>query len=266
MRFGSDFFRRYLDEAPLPLALERSLECAILSRQEFTRPILDIGCGEGMFARVLFDEPVDVGIDPQQSELDRAKQYGAYKELIRCYGASIPKKDGEFRTVFSNSVLEHIPDLEPVVREARRLIAADGVFYATVPTDLFDHYSMAYQLLDGLGLKAAAAAFSRFFNRFWRHYHYHTPEGWAELFSRNGFRVERRWQYCPKAVGVLDDAMAFPALPSIFVKKALNRWFLWPAFRRNVTAPLLHALFKGWARVDPAEKRGGIIFFELRPR
>ncbi len=69
MKFKDDFFRRYLGEAPVPLAIERSLECAILSRQRFDAPILDIGTGEGMFAYVLFDGKIDVGIDPDAREL-----------------------------------------------------------------------------------------------------------------------------------------------------------------------------------------------------
>ena len=54
MRFKDNFLLNYLKKAPVPLAVERSLECEILSRQEFVRPILDIGCGEGIFASVLF--------------------------------------------------------------------------------------------------------------------------------------------------------------------------------------------------------------------
>lgn len=264
MRFKREFFRNYLNEAPVPLALERALECEILSQQPFERPILDIGCGEGMFAHVLFDEPVDVGIDPQAGELERAREYGAYLELIQCGGSSIPKRDGEFKTIFSNSVLEHIADIEPVLKEARRLLAPSGRFYVTVPTHLFERHSLGYQFLSGLGLESLAAAFGAFFNRFWRHYHFFTPEGWTELFGRAGFEVVASRQYCPKDIGLFNDAMAFPALGSFVVKKLLNRWFLFPAFRRLVTAPVLERCFRGLVRIDPKEDRGGIVFFALR--
>lgn len=263
MRFKGDFFRRYLGEAPVPLAIERSLECAILSRQRFEAPVLDIGTGEGMFAYILFDEPIDVGIDPDARELERAKQYGMYRELINCGGASVPKPSGSFQTVFSNSVLEHIPDLEPVLREAHRLLAPDGRLYATVPTHLFDHYSLVYQALSALGCDGAAESFRRFFNSFWKHYHFHTPDGWRELFERCGFKVVASQQYCAKGVGVLNDALAPFSLPSLVCKKTLNRWFPFPAVRRALAAPLLAALYGGFVRVDPAEQAGGIVFFRL---
>src|SRR5579872_4953725 len=108
MRLNDEFFKNFLLEAPLPLALERTLECKILSTQKFQRPILDIGCGEGIFAKKLFNEKIDVGIDPNPSELERAQSYDAYDELIQCWGDQIPKKDGTFNTILSNSVMEHI--------------------------------------------------------------------------------------------------------------------------------------------------------------
>jgi len=63
MKFKSDFLYNYLKQAPISLAIERSFECEILSKQKFQRPILDIGCGEGLFALILFDEKINVGID-----------------------------------------------------------------------------------------------------------------------------------------------------------------------------------------------------------
>src|SRR3569832_727232 len=112
MNFNDDFFKNLLMEATLPLAIERALECQILSKQEFKHPILDIGCGDGIFASRLFDEKIDVGIDPNERELEKAKTYNAYVELIKCYGNSIPKPSNYFNTIYSNSVMEHIQDIE----------------------------------------------------------------------------------------------------------------------------------------------------------
>ena len=263
MRFKDGFFRRYLQEAPVALAIERSLECMILSKQAFERPILDVGCGEGMFAYVLFDEKLDVGIDPDGRELERAAQYGMYDELIRCDGASIAKPAASFRTILSNSVLEHIPEIEPVLREAHRLLAPDGRFYVTVPTNLFDRYSVIYQALSALGLRGLAESYRVFFNGFWKHYHYHDREGWARLFGGCGFEVLASQEYCPRTVAVLDDASAPLALPSFVAKKTLNRWFFVPALRR-VSSAFLDPLFRPFVNVRPGEDAGGIIFFSLR--
>ncbi len=130
--------RNYMANAPFPLAFERAVEAALYAGRRLEHPILDIGCGEGLFARMVFDQKIDTGLDPNARELHRARQYGAYGELILCRGDAIPRPAGSYQTILSNSVLEHIPDLEPVFREAHRLsrAAADSTrrFRRTIST------------------------------------------------------------------------------------------------------------------------------------
>ena len=263
MQFGRDTFYRYLQEAPLPLALERALECDILQRQEFARPILDVGCGDSIFASRVFDERIDVGLDPNGVEIDRARTYGAYDELIESTGDKIPKPDGTFKTIFSNSVLEHIEDLGPVLDEMHRVLASDGVVYLTLPTEKFEEHTVAYQALSLLGLRATARSYARHFNRFWRHFHAYPVEDWAKLFNEHEFEVSQRIEYCPRAIGVLDDALAPLCLPNFLAKKTLNRWFVWPKLR-SLSAYLPYFMFKSCAKVDPDMRSGGLVFFALR--
>ena len=234
MKFKSNFFYSYLKEAPIPLALERSYECEILSKQMFTRPILDIGCGEGIFAYVLFDEKIDVGIDPDEHELSRAKRYNMYGELVRCFGDKILKPNGSFNTVFSNSVLEHIPDIQSVLQEVYRLLSPAGDFYITVPTNLFDQYSVINQILVGVGLNEFAAKYRVFFNKFWRHYHYYDIAGWHKLLTKNGFEVVQSQQYCKKSTALLNDCLAPLSLVSFISKKLFNKWYLFSLSRRII--------------------------------
>ena len=49
--FNDNFLCNYLIDAPTPLAIERSWECILFSQEELKTPILDIGCGDGIFAR-----------------------------------------------------------------------------------------------------------------------------------------------------------------------------------------------------------------------
>ncbi|MDB4964867.1 MAG: methyltransferase-like protein [Myxococcales bacterium] len=262
MKFHDDFLERYMNVAPLALAIERWFECSILAQQEFQRPILDIGCGDGVFASVLFAEPIDLGIDPDPKELARAQQLGGYHELLEVRGDAIPRPDGSFKTIFSNSVLEHIEDVEPVLREAKRLLAPGGTFYATVPSHLFDHYNLPYQALSTAGLSGPAERYRVFFDKFWRHYHYHSVEGWARLFGRNGFSVVDSQEYAPKTVCLLNDFLAPFAAPSMAAKKLKGRWFLFPQLRK-LYAPLFAKAVKPLLNVDRDLRDGGILFFKL---
>jgi len=45
-----NYLKEYLKIAPTSLALVRAIECRLLSRIEFKHPLLDIGCGDGLFA------------------------------------------------------------------------------------------------------------------------------------------------------------------------------------------------------------------------
>ncbi len=262
MHFNCDFMERYVGEAPLALVFERVLECRILSRMPFERPILDIGCGEGLFAKMLFGEKIDTGIDPNTREIERARELGSYRELIACTGDAIPKPAGYYKTIFSNSVLEHIQNLQPVLREAYRLLSPNGRFYVTVPSDRFDQYTLMNQTLSALGLNGLALRFRAFYNRFWKHYHYHSLEEWENIARDSGFTVVASHTYAPKSTCMLNDALAPFGTPAFIIKRLFNQWTLFPSIRRIVMRP---ACFLGDKVLHEAEraKNGGLVFLAL---
>jgi ubiquinone/menaquinone biosynthesis C-methylase UbiE len=264
MEFKNNFVRHYIKEAPLALALERSYECNILSQQKFEHPILDIGCGDGVFAAVLFGEKIDVGIDYDAGELDRARNRGGYQELICCEAQQIPGKNGTFKTIFANSVLEHIVPIRDVLKEARRLLADDGRIYLTLPTDMFDQYTIINQLLVKLNMNSQAEGFRKFFNNFWKHYHYYNIESWKKLFEECGLIVTQSREYNPKGSCLLNDLLVPLCFPSFLSRKFLKRWFLVPGLRRFY-APFLSYYFEKRIFSQLSQnKDGGLVFFELK--
>lgn len=264
MKVNDQFVARYIASAPLALALERSLECHILAQQEFEHPVLDIGCGDGIFSSTLLGEEVDVGVDSDPRELQRAHSRGMYNELICCAAQEIPKPNGSFKTIFANSVFEHIVDLSDVLREALRLLADDGRMYVTVPTDMFDHFTASYQLLAKLRLNSLAERFRKFFNHFWKHYHYYNSAGWRLLFEECGWTVSQQREYNSKGNCLLNNTLVPLSILSFLSRKFLNRWFVIPFFRR-LYAPLLAVFFVPTIERQLAVlENGGLIFFELR--
>ena len=151
----------YVARAPLALACERTLECNVLSQQTFARPILDLGCGDGLFASILFAEPIDTGIDPGEKELQLARK--TERTLTHSLsGIEIPKSGEAYQTVFSNSVWSTSPRSAQC---SRKFIAfkPGGCFYFTVPTDTFEVWSVVNQFLCRVGLgnwRRATASFS----------------------------------------------------------------------------------------------------------
>ena len=118
-----DFLWPHLRDLPAFRALLRAVEARfyqdLLPLEE---PVLDLGCGDGHFASVTFAHKLQAGIDPSAACLAEAHERGAYGLLPRALGDALPFPDGHFSTVISNSVLEHIPDLDPVVAEIARVL------------------------------------------------------------------------------------------------------------------------------------------------
>jgi SAM-dependent methyltransferase len=262
MRFKNNFLFTYLESAPLALAIERSIECDILSREEVIGRILDIGCGDGLLAFVLFDEKIDIGIDPDARELNRAKQYGKYKELVQCHGSDIPISSGSFNVIFSNSVLEHIQELQPVLNESYRLLAAGGRFFVTVPTDMFEEFTPIYEILNGLGLENLSEKYRKVFNKFWKHFHHYRKEGWEKIFRDAGFRIIESKEYKSKVVCLICDLLVPFAFPSFITKRLFNRWILSKSLRRIYIYPF-YLIVRTIMRRYESNQKGGLIFFSL---
>ncbi len=259
LQHNQDYLLTYMAFAPFALAFERSLECRIYARLPLARPILDLGCGEGLFARITFAEKIDTGVDPNPNELERARALDGYAELIQCAGDAVPKPDASYRTIFSNSVLEHIPRLEPVFREIHRLLVPGGRFYFTVPSDRFTEYTVIHQLLMALGLPQLARKYRRFYDYFWEHYHCYPEETWTTIARGFDFDVIESYTYDPKHICLLNDLLVpFSALEFLF-KRMTNRWTLLPSARRIVVYPLYllaRRILQGCERTDA----GGLVF------
>lgn len=265
MKFKDDVLLEYCSQAPLALALERVVECRIYPRLSFERPIMDLGCGEGLFASILFEEKVDTGIDPNSRELERARELGAYEELIECYGDNVPKADASYRTIFSNSVVEHIEDLEPVLKEMNRLLVEGGYFHFTAPSPNFERFTVINLLLEKLGLEKPSKAFRSFFNRFWVHYHTYPLGGWIQLAERAGFEVVEAYTYSPQKTCLLNTIFTPFGVPGKIIKSLTNRWSLFPRFSAVIMRPIcsmLRPLIDGAERAED----GGLVFLSLRKR
>jgi 2-polyprenyl-3-methyl-5-hydroxy-6-metoxy-1,4-benzoquinol methylase len=263
LRFAENPVSNYLASTPLALALERALECLLLSKQQFAAPVLDIGCGDGLFARILFTDKIDTGIDLNPSEIACAAKTGAYHELICCSGSQIPKASGTYRTVFSNSVLEHIPDLTPVLEEAHRLLEPGGSFLFTVPTDEFEQHALIHRLLMGYGLTTLAVRFRKWYNRFWRHFHAYNTSHWKKLAEDAGFEVEEMVRYNPPGMTTRNDCLSPVAALASILKRTTGHWVLWPKLRQILFGPIASKIERNLAQ-EGVSADGSLVLVRAR--
>ena len=263
LRFNENPAAEYIACTPWALALERTLECQLLAKQQFVAPVLDIGCGDGLFASILFADKIDTGIDLDPSEIECARKTGAYQELICCPGSQIPKESGTYQTAFSNSVLEHIPDLAPVLREVHRLLKPGGNFFFTVPTDEFEQSAAIYRALKGVGLADLARRFGKRYNSFWRHFHAYNTDEWKRLAIDAGFEVVQMVRYNPPSMTTRNDVLAPMAALSSILKRSTGRWVLSPKLRGALLRPFAANLERSLAE-NGVSPDGSLLFVQAR--
>jgi SAM-dependent methyltransferase len=192
-----------------PVALWRAIELRVAAEEAFERPLLDLGCGDGLIARALFGSgrTVDVGVDPWVAQVRRAARSAAYRRVDVADGHHLPYADGSFATVFSNSVLEHIPDVRSVLREAGRVLRRGGHVVFTVPSDCFRRFLHGYVQRMTAGYSGAAEAYADEVDARFEHRHYYSVSEWRDLLGAAGLRLIEARYYVPEAVERLWDRM-----------------------------------------------------------
>jgi len=177
--------------------LWRGIEVSLLKQtwsKFFKGKILDLGCGEGEIARQVFLNKgesfvkVEWGLDNDKEMVRKAKKSGVYKQVIWGDALKIELKDGIADLVFSNSVLEHIKDIEKVLQEVKRVLRRGGRLIATMPSDKLGEYL-------GWG-----KWYARLFNRKYHHYHLYSKEKWQELLQGAGMELVDSYYYLDRPI------------------------------------------------------------------
>ncbi len=200
--FLNDFLNRYWF-AP-PVALWRAIEAKALAALDFPAPLLDFGCGDGLFTDAVFGkQPGVFGCDIASAELPSARDSGVYPLGVQfADGHALPYCAGSFGSVYANSVIEHIPDPQNVLPELARVLRPAGLLVLTVPSDQFR------KLLHGVKTapnKQAAEAYAAGVDRLLAHFHYHTADEWRVLFQTVGVQlIEARYYVSPNAAAAWD--------------------------------------------------------------
>ena len=126
-------------------SLWRSMELSVLSAAQsyLQEPILDLGCGNGLFFSLIAPH-AEAGVDLDIQTL-RGRPTGLYTcATVADAAAGLPFPDNHFACVFANSVIEHVTAIEALLGEVARTLRAGGVFVFTVPDDRFLAYLASF--------------------------------------------------------------------------------------------------------------------------
>jgi SAM-dependent methyltransferase len=252
-----------------PVALWRAVELRVAAQERYERPLLDLGCGDGLIGQVLFGRAgtVDVGFDPWMDQLRRAARSGVYRHVDLAAGHHLPYPDSSFATVFSNSVLEHIPGVEPVIHQAGRVLRPGGHLIFTVPSDAFRTLLDGYVQRKETGDTRGAEAYASSIDHWLEHHHYHTPEEWSQILNTAGMQLVKARYYVPEPVERLWDRMN----NRYGVNRPRSAWGLLVSprlrslgYQALLRRAVVRSLSRRWRpyyemNVPPGEKGGGLL-------
>lgn len=228
----NSLFLNFLRETPTALALIRSIECKVISNYELKPPVLDVGCGDGLFASICFNSKFDVGIDINPKELELARKRKTYARVELCDVTQLPFENETFQTVFSNGMLEHIPNLDQALSEISRVLKPKGFLITTSPSKLYSDF-LFFRFIPG---------YKQLNNLVFSHHNLFDHHEWGKFLERANLKLlEFHYYNHAKTIKVFDLLLPF-TFPSFIWKKLLNRYYLFP-FWRKVTAPLIEKLF-----------------------
>jgi len=255
-----DYLWLNLRELPYFRAMLRAVEAQFYQEFELPSPILDVGCGDGHFAKVTFSRKLDVGLDPWAGSIRQASKQAGYRFLVQGDGGRMPFPSEYFASALSNSVLEHIPHVEHVLAELRRVLQPDKLFLFCVPNPRYLSELSIPGWLGKVGLKGLGRAYSKWFKRMSRVEHLAWPDEWQKWLQAAGFKLEKYWHYfSPQAMRTLEWGHYFGA-PTLLPHATIRRWIVAP-YRWNLF--LAERLVRPHTNAQP-DPNGTFTFYVAR--
>jgi len=186
------------------LSIWRAWELAAYRRYTLKEPILDVGCGDGLYFKLVWTSARDVtGVDISPQSIMEAKKSGVYRAVHECSAYAMPFQPERFSSVFANCSLEHMDNLPGVLRSIARVLKPGGPFLCSVVTDKFIEWAMLPLLAETLGdpengrrLKKQYLAYHHLVSAL-------PPAEWISRFEEAGFEVVDHIPIVPELLGRL---------------------------------------------------------------
>ncbi len=164
-------------------------------------PLLDVGCGNGLFWEAIVNgigEGADLsgilGVDLDPTEISvasaRLSTHGANLHVADITAtADLPelfRMHRQFRTVFANCSLEHVPKLDTALKNIRSFLHPEGRFILAVPAPRWTDTLSVKRTLRRFSPRLAGS-FAGALDGFFQHHHLYPSYVWRNLLEGCGF-------------------------------------------------------------------------------
>ncbi len=181
-----------------PLSHWRAWEYAAYQGYTLHGRILDLGCGDGQYFRLLWPHVSDVtGVDMDPVVAELAGQSGVYRVVHTTTAEQVPEPRESFDCVFANCSLEHMDHLDDVLAEVCRCLKPGGCLLCSVVTDRFVHWTLLPGLVRMAGFTEAAAGLKDDYMTYHHLANALSVTEWQERLAQAGLTAEEHVPILP---------------------------------------------------------------------
>lgn len=201
----------YLEQKPAFLSVIRAREATIFNTLwPLSGKSLDFGCGDGYFMKMSLigsNYKIDYGLETDITRAKAAEISNVYKKILVYNGDKIPLANESINFVISNSVMEHLSNLENSVEEIFRILKKGDKFYVSVMSASYEDNLLGKIFLGKIYLK------------WMRKKAYHnnllTKSEWRHVFKEAGFKIKKEYNYLDRNSTRLLDLLQYLSIPGI---------------------------------------------------
>lgn len=150
--------------------------------------LLEVGCAYGWFLETVRNDFDAIGLEPDEhvfrciSQNGFSVKRGYFPDAIGC--------DEKFDVIVFNDVIEHIPDIQSILRNCSQFLQDEGLLVLNMPNSNGFFY-LTSKFLNAVG-------FRHFFERMWQvempspHVHYFNFNNIALMLDKCDFKIEKK--------------------------------------------------------------------------
>jgi SAM-dependent methyltransferase len=258
-------FTGYFPFAPTALTIKECVRLAAIRKWECPSPILDVGCGDGLFAKLAFSGADVWGIDVNADEGRLAQATHAYSQIVLADIARAQIPERFFATCLANCSMEHVPDIMGGLRTILRGLRPGGRAFFFLPNRDWTRQMLSVRFLHSIGSTKAARALQRAIDDVFEHRHLHDEQGWRALIAKAGFDVVAVEPVGSTATTVAFEMFLLPSLAGWLNKRWTTRWTNFPRARRMVVGPVFRITQGALRAAGDSERTAEFLVVGQRP-
>ncbi|HEY4105972.1 MAG TPA: class I SAM-dependent methyltransferase [Polyangiaceae bacterium] len=235
-------FCRYFPHSPTALVIKECARLSVVRRYPCPGPVLDVGCGDGLFARIAFEDAEVWGIDIDAKEGRWASASKAYAQVILGDVTRAHLPESFFATCVANCSLEHVPRIDLALQTIKKSLVPGGLAYLFVPNAEWASHLLSVRLCKELGIPSLGLQIQDSIDRLFRHHHLYDERGWSRVVTDAGLELVAIEPVLSTATTVAFEAFLLPSLAGLLNKHLTTRWTNFPNLRRAFARPVFEAV------------------------